>query len=79
MRVSEVKQLRYRNHERLDPTNVSNQNISQAINFKKTTERHDNVKFDSSHAGNHRVNNAFTVFSETSITNVFYERSQSGY
>ena len=71
--------LRYRNHERLDPMSVSNRNISRAINFTKTTERLDKVKFDSSLAGKHRVNNAFTVFSKATIRTFFYEQSQSGY
>ena len=62
----------------MGPSNVSNQNISRAINFKKTTERLDKVKYDASHAGKHRVNNAFTVFSETAFRTFFYEPSRSG-
>ena len=62
----------------MGPSNVSNQNISRAINFEKTTERLDKAKYDASHAGKHRVNNAFTVFSETAFRTFFYEPSQSG-
>ena len=72
------KQLRYRNHERYGPTNGSKQNISRAMNFKKTKQRLGKIKSDASHAGKHRVNKAFSVFSETRIYELFMNDPKVG-